>query len=44
MNEKKEFDRGMYKGAKVSVKVLDTIIVAGILLLFGIIFLFALKI
>ena len=31
--DKKEFDRGLYKGAKVSIKVLDTIIFGGLLLL-----------
>jgi len=31
--DKKEFDKGLYKGAKISVKVLDRIIFAGLFLL-----------
>ena len=31
--DKKEFDKGLYKGAKVSVRVLDGIIFGGLFLL-----------
>ena len=31
--DKKEFDRGLYKGVKISVKVLDGIIFGGFFLL-----------
>lgn len=41
--EKKTFDKGLYKGASVSVKALDTIIIAGLLILASIIVLSALQ-
>lgn len=41
--EKKTFDKGLYKGARVSVKALDTVIITGLLVLTIIIILSALQ-
>lgn len=42
LDEKKKFDKGIYKGANISVKALDMIIIGGIILLAAVIILSAL--